>query len=146
MLSLLKNLEVFRVLAPTVAGTTTIVTSSVDCAGLQTVLFIVGVGTITSGGSFVPTFEGSDDDVSFSPLAASGVNVLDGADDKLLLIEIVKPRQRYIRLSLDRNTANVVFDLGIAIGGVWHRNLPVTQPTASVTSYGNVSQISPAVA
>lgn len=146
MLSLLKNLEFRRVLAPVVAGTSTQTTSSVDCAGVQTLLFVVGLGTMSSGATVTPTLTGSTDDSSFSALASSGVTVYDSEDNLLLLVEVVKPVQRYVKLQLARGVANTVIDLVIAICGVWHRNLPVTQDSTHVTHYGNSSQISPAVA
>lgn len=148
MLSLLKNLEFRRVLGPVVAGTSTQTTSAVNMSGVQTVLFVVGLGTITAGGVVTCTLRGSNDDSTYGDLeddadANQEVTIYDSEDNLLVLIEVVKPRQKYIKLQIVRATANAVIDLVIAIMGVWHRTLPVVQDTAHVSHYGNLTAISP---
>lgn len=148
MLSLLKNLEFRRVLAPVVAGTSTQTTSAVNTSGVQTVLFIVGLGTLTATNVTTMTLRGSDDDITYADMEDEDgvdqeVTIYDSEDNKLVLVEVVKPRQKYVKLQIARATANAVIDLVIAILGVWHRTLPVVQDNDHVSHYGNLSAISP---
>lgn len=148
MLSFIKNIEFLRVNAPVAAGTTAVKSAGVDMAGCQVVCFVVGLGTLTDTNVTAIKLQGSDTDVDgdYADLASSSFNVQDSEDSKLALIECVKPRYRYTRVVVTPGTANGVIDLIIALRGVTLRNIPVTQPTASVTHYGNLSVVSPAAA
>lgn len=148
MLSLLRNLEFRRVLGPVAAGTSTQTTDAVNTSGVQTVLFVVGLGTLTATNVTTMTLRGSDDDVTYADMqdesnTDQAVTIYDTENNKLVLVEVVKPKQKYVKLQIARATANAVIDLVIAILGVWHRTLPVTQDTTHVSHYGNLSAISP---
>ena len=145
MLSILKNFKFFRVLAPVAAGTTDQKTSGVDCSGSETVLFCLGLGTITSTATITVKLQGSDIDVdaNYVDLASpSSAAIADSESSKLVLMECVKPQFRYIRLYIDLGTANTVINLCIAMTGNFPRNAPLTQPS-EVSHYGNVSAVSP---
>lgn len=145
MFSLLKNFEFHRVLAPVAAGTTDQKTSGVDRGNAQTLLFCVGLGAIVSTGTVVIKAQGSDTDVDgdYVDLAGAEITSADDQDNKLHLLEIVRPRYKYTRVYIDLGTANTTIDLVIAMVGNYPRTLPVTQPS-TVSSYGNVSVVSPA--
>lgn len=146
-LSLLRESQRHRIMAPFGAGTTTRKSSGVDCNGFDTVLFIAGIGTITSGGSCIMTIEGADEDVDASYAALDGVSktILDGDDDHLMCLEVVRPIHRYNRMVLDPETANVVIDLGIAILFKHARTIPCALGDTD-SAYGAESFASPAEA
>lgn len=150
MLSILRNHRLIRVLAPVVAGTTEQKSAGVNCTGLDTIMFMQGVGTITSGGTVKMTLQGSDTDVDgnyvdlYLPdgVTKAEKTLLDGDDDKILALELVRPKHKYNRYVLTRATANSVLDLGLALVGVHPRTLPVSRD-ASVSAYGWESFVSP---
>ena len=146
MLSMLNGLVFRRLKDPVAAGTSTVNSDSIDTANgaIQTVVFGVAIGAITSGGSCKITAQGSDDNSTFVDLEAQdgtdlNFTVLDGDDSKIALMELVRPQYRYVRVKVERLTANVVLDLIFGICGPWLRNTPVTHPTAEVSHYGNLS-------
>jgi len=144
MLSLLDNIQIKRVLAPVVAGTSTQTTSSVDCAGKQCVLFVTGLGTLSAGNVNTVKIQGSDDNSAWVDLTASSFTVPDSEDNLLVLAQVVRPVHRYVRLSIARATANAVIDLVIAISGVFVRNHPLANDGADISHYGNLNVVSPA--
>ena len=146
MLSILKNFKFYRVLAPVAAGTTDQKTTGVDCAGVDTVLFCIGFGTVTSGAVITVKLQGSDTDVDGDYVdlvaPATAAVIADSESDKLVRVECVRPQQRYIRAYIDLGTANAVIDLAVAMTGVNIRNAaPLVQPT-DVSNYGEVSAVS----
>lgn len=148
MLSLLKNFRLLRVKGPVAAGQTAVKSDGVDMAGAQSCLFVVGLGTLSAGNVTTVKLQGSNTDVdgNYVDLASSSYNVQDSEDNLLALIEIIKPKYRYVRVVVTPATANGVIDLIIAMVGVTLRNLPVTQSTSHCTHYGNLSVVSPSAA
>jgi hypothetical protein len=144
MLSIINNFLLKRVENAVAAGTTDQESDSVDMAGCQSCCFVALFGAITATGTAALRIQGSNDDSNWSDYADSDFTVYDSEDNLLALIEIIKPIHRYVRLYIDRATANAVIDGVIAIIGVSLRNLPVTQG-ATVSHYGNLSLVSPAV-
>lgn len=145
MFSLLKNYKFHRVLAPVAAGTTDQKTSGVNRENAQTILFCVGLGAIVSTGTVTIKAQGSDTDVDgdYVDLEGASFASADDQDSKLHLLEVVRPKYKFTRLYIDLGTANTTIDLVIAMVGNYPRTLPVTQP-ATVSSYGNLSVVSPA--
>lgn len=134
-----------RVLGPFAAGTTARKSSGVDCNGHDVVMFIVGIGAVTPGGTVTMKLQGSDEDVdaSYVDLAGAEKVMLDGNDDHLMTLEVVRPIHRYNRCVVTPATQNAVIDLGIAILGVHSRTQPVPRD-ASDSHYGYATFASPA--
>lgn len=106
-----------RVVDATAAGTTDVNGTVVDMKGFDACTFIVGFGTITVAavsGIHVQQGElanGSD----MADLVGTSVSVADTADNQIVAVEVTQPRERYLRVVVDRATANAVIDFGIAI-------------------------------
>ena len=122
-----------------VAGTTAINCTVVDTAGYNQVCFMVAFGALTSTAvtdikiQSSTASDGSGD--AFADLAGTKVSIADDQDNKMLIVEVDRPRERYLRLVIGRATANAVVDGAFAIlygGG----KLPVTQDTGSVPTDG----------
>lgn len=143
-LSLMRETKRIRVLGPFAAGTTVRKSSGVDCNGHDTVMFIVSIGTITASGSVVMKLQGSDTDVDGAYVDLSGAEktMLDGDDDKLMTLELIRPIHQYNRVVVTPTTANAVIDLGIAILGKHSRTEPVPRDTSD-SAYGYSTFISP---
>lgn len=102
----------------------------VDMAGFDSVRFLFGFGTITSGAATstgvaaesanTPT-PGTDD------LAGSKVTVLDTEDNTIVITEINHPQLRYLRPFVKRATQNAVVDFIIAELFNHSGKVPITQ-------------------
>ena len=134
-MNLLKEVKITRVMNAQAAGTTDVNSNAVDMQGFESVLFVVAFGTIDAGAVTSIKVQESDD-ASFSTaydIEGSRVSIADDEDNKLLIIEVHKPLRRYVRVVVDRGTANAVIDGAIALQfGVGY--LPVTQDSTVAAS------------
>jgi len=125
-LSELVNFE--RVSNAVAAGSTVISSAGVQVAGGDSVLFLIALGTVTTA----PTVhaEQSSDDASadaYADLENSEIDTIADADDNLLvLLDIRRPQEEYVRCVVDRTAGNVVID-GIFALVYDSKELPVTQ-------------------
>jgi len=132
---LFQNAKVFRCKGAVAAGATDITDAAgVDVAPGESVTFIFDFGAITANAVTSVKAQQSSDDGSadaYADLAGSKVTVADSDDDHLVILEVVKPQERYVKPFVSRATQNAV------LNGIWAvvtgvKNVPVTQPTASV--------------
>lgn len=121
------------------AGTTDVEGDTIDMQGYDAVRCIALLGTLTTthvtkliakGGALA---NGSDG-VAISG-AESGV-AADGDSNHLLILDVIRPQQRYITFVLDRGTANAVLD-GMIVELYKARETPVTMD-GTVTNQGVV--------
>lgn len=141
-MNLLKEVKILRGIAPTAAGTTDINGVTIDSQGAESVTFclILGDGTDTgtvklkaqsgllSDASDMADITGAETAVATS----TGANT----DNKILLLEIVKPTKRYVRMVADRGVANHVLEGGTAMLKGYHRT-PVSQGDSLSTVVAN---------
>lgn len=96
------------------AGTTDVNSGSVDTLGYRVCRFIVLLGTLSANAIFEASVEQSSDDGStdtFTGVTGTKVAVsADTDDDKLLIVEVRDPQERYLRLAFNRGTGNSVID------------------------------------
>lgn len=104
----------------------------IDTAGYEGCRFIVQFGTITAGAATSLKVQQaavkatSTSLTSGADLLGSGVTVGDADDNKLFIIDVYRPRERYLQLHLLRATQNAV--LNFAIAELYNaRVLPVVQ-------------------
>lgn len=143
MLQLSKGSKLVRLSNGVAAGTTDPTVSTVDTAGFNGCYLIFALGAITTGA--VTSVKAQMGDASngsdAADIAGSKVTFTDADDNKQAVIDIYRPKQRYITPYIDRGTQNAVVD------GVWallysdHKE-PVTQDTTSV---GTTTLVSPAL-
>jgi len=129
--SLLKSGKVTRVTNAVAAGTTDSNSSSVDMQGFESVMFIALFGTITATAVTSIHAEQSADDSTFADLESTSISIDDDEDNMVLVLEVIKPTDRYVRCVVDRGTANAVIDGVIAIQ-YNARNVPTTQDATTV--------------
>lgn len=102
------------------AGTTDISPANgIDMQGFDGVLFIVPFGAITATAvtsikaQQSTAVDGTGD--AFADIAGTAVTVADDDDNKIAYLDVVRPTERFVRLVVDRGTANAVVDGIIAI-------------------------------
>ena len=134
-MNLSKRGKVTRVINATAAGTDDVTGATIDMKGFDAVTFIVGFGAITSGAATsIKAQGGAASNLSdAADLLGTSITVADDDDNQVAVLEIVNPRERYIRVIVDRGTQNAVVDFGIAIQ-TSAKNEPVTHDSSTVVS------------
>lgn len=115
------------------AGTTDVESEVVDTLGFQGVRFMAGFGAITSGAvTKIKVQQGTATNLSdAADLEGSGVTVADTDDNKVAIVEVNRPTERYVRCAFDRGTQNAIVDFLVA--ELFNpRNLPITDDGTTV--------------
>lgn len=119
------------------AGTTDATTSSsVDMSGFDGVMFVCHVGTVTSGGTLVMQAGQSADNSSFAVLTTATATATTGDSGLLLVVDVIKPDDRYVHVILTRATQNVVVNGVVAYQYMAHDKAAATataQLAATIT-------------
>lgn len=126
------------------AGTTDATGDVIDTADCEGVIIVTGFGAITAGAVTSVKLQGGNasDGGDAADLAASHVTVADTDDSRVVVHDIFRPAQRYVRALVDRGTQNAVVDFQLAIKyGV--KTQPVADD-ATVVAAGRKVQASPA--
>ena len=138
ILSLLQEAKFDKVLVATVAGDTDTLTGDiVDLQDCDSVLGIAILGDVAS--TAVVTLKAYTGDVAtltdgaYEAVTATVTATATSADNKLLVLDIVKPGKRYVRFDVVRATANAVVD-GVIAARYNFRVAPTTQPADVVNS------------
>jgi len=100
-----------------VAGKTDINGATLDMNGFDAVLMLVRFGTITNNAvTKIYAQQGAASNLSdAATMALSTVAVGDTDSNKYFAIDVVKPRDRYVRLVVDRGTQNAVVEHAVYI-------------------------------
>lgn len=135
--------KITRVLNATAAGSSDITTATVvDMEGFQSCEFVVLLGALTASQETTVTVAQSDASGSgFADLTgAAAPTIEDDDDNQIVRVEVVKPRERYLKVTIGRATANAVVDGVIAI----QRGADYTPVTDGTTVHSRTSVVSPA--
>lgn len=112
MQQLIKNTKITQAIAPGSggAGTSDINGTTLDMSGAEGVLVVVTMGGIDSSAvTSIKVQSGAASDMSdAADLTGTGQTVADSDDDKVFYIDISKPAERYVRVVVDRGTANAI--------------------------------------
>ena len=143
MFSIVKDAKVTMPLTAVAAGSDAQYTSIIDMQGFESCTFIASFGAITAGAVTSVSIQQDDANATagMTDLAGSGYTVADSDDDKCVVVEVVKPTKRYLRLKISRATQNAVINCVIAIQTT-ARVRPVTHD--STTVLGSEQTFSPA--
>jgi len=111
-MNLSKNAKITQAITPTngVAGTTDINGATLDMSGFEGVLIVVTMGAITATAvTSIKAQQGADSGLSdAADLAGTAQTIADSDDDKVFYIDLFRPAERYVRVVVDRGTANAV--------------------------------------
>ena len=141
--SILKATKIDKVLVATAAGTADTLTGDIlDLQNCDSVMGIAILGDVTNTAVVtLKAYTGDNSalaDGAYETVTATVTADATSADDKLLVLDIVKPGKRYCRFDLTRATANAVVDgiIGIRYN---YKAVPTTQGTDVVDSDINVN-------
>lgn len=136
-MSLLKNTKLTVVAAAAVAATTDLAGSFVDMKGFDGVLFVALTGDVTDTSALaLKASQNTIDSATGAAELVGGASFTAGAtnaDNKALVLDVYKPRERYVRPILKRGTANAVVNGIIAIQ-YSARSMPTTQDASVIAS------------
>lgn len=134
-MNLSKRTKLIRHSAAVAAGTSVITPGSgVDCQGFRSCRFIASFGTIVAGAATsVEVHQSSDDGSSdsYTALLGSKITVADDDDNKLVAVDIVAPRERYLKLVVNRATQDATLD-GIVAELYDPSEIPTTDDSSTV--------------
>ena len=109
-MNLSKAAKVTRVMNSVAAGTSDQNSSSVDMQGYRACQFIAAFGAVTSSAVTSVKVGTSSDNSSFNDVLGTSVSVSDDDDNQVVVLDISQPLERYLRITIDRGTANAVSD------------------------------------
>lgn len=135
-MNLLKNIKIQEVLAPVAAASDTDSNSDIlDMQGYDGVMFIVPITDSAATGVATLTIEQNTANSDSGMAALSGATatatctVNDDLNDTLLIVDVYRPRERYVQGVIASGTANIAFGNMIAIQ-YQGRKAPITQPAS----------------
>lgn len=120
-LELASEARMLRVMAPQVAGATAVNGSVIDTQGYERICFVgvLGDGIATATASMKlqtgDRADGADATDVAGAITATVTSDGTNTDNKLLILDIVKPTKRYSRIVVNRAVANHVIDSVIAL-------------------------------
>ena len=112
------------------AGTSTLTSNIIDTAGYEGVRFVWLFGAIVTGGAPAVKVQ-QDTDVAgggMADLEGTAQAPADTDDSKLFISEVVRPRERYLRVVTTRATQNATVD-GLIAELFGPRRKPITKDT-----------------
>lgn len=132
MHNLTHNVKTVRAANAAAAGQTAVNSAGIDTRFFVGVRAIALLGAINATGVVSMKAQYSDDNGStdaYSDIEDSSISVsADTDDNKLLIIDIHKPKKRWVRFVITRGTADSVVD-GILVELYLPSSAPVTQDT-----------------
>lgn len=115
-MNFLKNMKVVRVANAAAAAQTAVDTAVLDTSGYDSVCFIAVLGDVTATSVLTLTGKTNTASSTSSPAPTSLATTVtytaaaSDADNKMMILDLHKPRQRYVFATLTRTTANAVVD------------------------------------
>jgi len=108
-----------RVLKAQAEGTTSVESDIVDVDGAVGVCFIVSFGKITDGTPVITVKQGNNANGSEMNTVEGSIQLAATDSDKVVIIDVKKPKKRYVKLVVDRTegspSTGCIIDDAIAI-------------------------------
>lgn len=120
------------------SGTTDVTSAAVDTAGFESCCFIVPIGDVTATAvTSIKVQQCDTSDGSYADLTGTAVTIADDGDDQIYYVEVVRPREQFLRLVVDRGTAAATVGGIIAIlGGASRKPVSHGSGVSGETHYG----------
>lgn len=117
------------------AGTSAVNSDIVDTAGYEGVRFILSMGTIVSGAATSSKVQQNiaNSGTGMADLEGSSITIADTHDNKLVIHEIFKPKEQYLRLAISRATQEATID-SLHVELFNPRTMAVTQDSTVATA------------
>ena len=134
MKNMTNKVKTIRVSNAVTVGTTTVNSSAVDTAGYEGVRFLVLFGTITDGTPNLQVQQGEQSNLSdAADLVGTDVAMADADDNKIGIVEVFRPRERYVRCNVVRGGVT-----GCVLDGIVAELFGASaQPVTKDTTVGN---------
>lgn len=104
-MNLNKNAKVVLAKAGQTSAGTTVTSDAIDTQGFEGCMFVGSIATANAA-NFAKVQQSSDDGSSDTYADLTGTKVVPGDDGDSFLIDIYKPRERYLKCLIDRGGAN----------------------------------------
>lgn len=129
--SFLKECKIVPVENSVVAGQATTVGEIVDTAGFDGACFIYKLGAVTDAGAVtLKIYSGTDatvSDVAELSGASAAIAATSSDSDQFLVIDVIRPRERYLRPTIVTATQDAEIDSAICI--LYNSDVkPISQP------------------
>lgn len=111
---LLNEIQIKKAVAYTSAAASNVNGDVIDTASSESALFVVRFGTAASNNTIKVQQGTLADGSDMADLEGSSVSV--GSSDEIVCVEIVKPRERYLRVVVLRGTSSTI-EAGFALLG-----------------------------
>lgn len=131
--NLSNSIKTTRVANASAAGTTAVNSSSVNMTNFDGVRFTIGFGAIVSTAVTSVNAAQSSDDSSFADLEGSSISVADDDDNQVVVLDIWRPVDKFVRVEVAKDTANSTVDFIIA-EQYGPRVLPTTDDASTVVA------------
>lgn len=142
--NLAKLVSGIRVSNAVAAGTGTVTSSAIDMRNYEGALIVVAFGAIVSGAATsIKAQQSSDDGGSdaYADLLGTSITVADDDDNQFVVLDIYKPRERYLKAIVSRATQNSTVD-GIFVLRYGAKKLPAVDDSSTVVA--SETHVSPA--
>ncbi len=136
MINLLKGTKITRVMNAVAAGVTNQNGTTLDMSGFDGVMFIASFGALTATQvTSLKAQQGQQSNLSdAADLAGTLTGPMADADgNKVLVLDVYRPAERYVRCVVQRGTANAVIDGVVAIQ-YRGRKTPIAQDSTYVSA------------
>lgn len=139
MNNLLRNTKITRISADGAGAASATPTKAtiIDMLGFESVMFVALMGNVLDTSVVSLRVAGGDTsdtaDMTLRAGTVGGTADATSYDDKLVILDVVKPTDRYLEAQIFHVTANAPFDGILAIQYNGH-NLPITQGSTVVAS------------
>lgn len=129
--SLLKNCKIVKIEDSVAAGQAATVSDVVDTAGYEGACFIYKLGAVTDGAAVTLAISQNTANSTSGGAALSGASAAiaetSSDSEQTLIVDVVRPRERYLYATLTTATQNAGIDSGFCIL-YGPRTAPVSQP------------------
>jgi len=136
--SILKEVKFDKIFDDNAAGTDDTLNGDIlDLANADSVCAVIALGDVSNTSVItLKAYTGDEANLSDGAYETDTATVTadaTSADDKLLVLDVIKPGKRYVRFDIVRATANAEIDAGVAVR-YNYRAIPTTQPDDVVDS------------
>lgn len=137
-----REIKITRAMNGVAAGSADENGTAINMTGFETCTFIGMFGAITATGvQGMKVQESPDGSTGWADLAGTLVSLADTDDDKMAVVEIVKPLKPYLRPVMTRATANAVIDGVIAVQAQARKRATVHDATTVAAAEVHVSPV-----
>jgi len=126
MMQVSKRFEFALVANPVAAASTAVNSSAVDTAGFRGCVFLATIGSGTTSGTFTVQ-QAAATSGSWSAITGASQAIVGANDNKLIGIDVVEPRKRYLRSVFETTAGSGTWDYSGTIAGLYSAGaLPTT--------------------